>query len=281
MPSHIPLILLALASVVTAESCRADNCLRAVRATQFPTRLNDCATGLAITVTPSASTITVTAHVTTTVVPVLRRRAVLDTDLRNPRLAERAAHPDADVKVLVERNTNTPIPAYATACADFAAYSSACFCAGATRATVTAAAPVTSTITTVTATTTATPLVFQGCRNVRANAGTFEANFNRGWTYVTEGDFPYSDAGLDACCDLCVSKGNCLVFGIRVPSAGGLGGRACEMFLGTSGEDLPGVSPACPFGAVNGQVVGYGHSLDHIAQGPCFGMPPRNEWVLR
>ncbi|KAL8297729.1 hypothetical protein RB600_002647 [Gaeumannomyces tritici] len=264
MPSYIPLILLALGSVVTAETCHANNCLRAVRATQFPTRLDDCATNFAVTVTPSASTVTVTAHVTTTVAPVLRRRALLDTDLRNPKLAERAAQLGADAKALAERNTNTPVPTYATACADFAAYSSACFCAGATQATVTAAAPVTSTTTTVTATATATATTspFRGCRDVRANAGTFEANFNRGWTYVTEGDFPYSDAGLDACCNLCVSKGNCLVFGIRVPSAGGPGGRACEMFIGTSGEDLPGVSPACPFGAVNGQVVGYGHSLD-------------------
>ncbi|KLU82242.1 hypothetical protein MAPG_01316 [Magnaporthiopsis poae ATCC 64411] len=162
MRSNIAILLSALATAVTAGPCHANNCLRAVRATQFPTRLNDCATNLAVTYTPSTVTVTSTAQATTTVAPVIRRRALLDTDLRNPKLGERAA----EAAALIERDAGGPaIPTYATACTDFAAYSSACSCAGATPATITVPAPVTST--TVTATPRSRRILFQGCRNMR------------------------------------------------------------------------------------------------------------------
>ncbi|GKT58226.1 hypothetical protein ColTof4_12151 [Colletotrichum tofieldiae] len=128
-----------------ATGCNADNCLRAVRATRYGTatmelRMAECSSFLAVTETPSASTVFVTESsietITTNTTKTLYQRQAAETSI----------------------STKT-IPEYASACPDAARYSSACSCFGATAATTTAPTPtVTSTVSFV-STTTLAPFV--------------------------------------------------------------------------------------------------------------------------
>ncbi|KAF6827374.1 hypothetical protein CMUS01_09028 [Colletotrichum musicola] len=117
------------------KGCNADNCLRAVRATRFGTatmeiRMSECSSYLAVTETPSASTVYIT------------ERNVETVTINTRNLNRRDAPTPSPTKA---------IPAYATFCPDAAAYSSACSCFGARATTVTAPPPpvVTSTVTIV------------------------------------------------------------------------------------------------------------------------------------
>lgn len=164
--------LLVLAAGVAAapatSTCNADNCLRAVRASAFPTVLGtrDCSSYLLATVTPATSTSTVTVTISPTStfsVTVTNTQTLIDsvtatstatvtdtititsdvditsTVLQFPSLAPR--------QVTVQPSH---IPTYASACSNSVRYSSACSCIGVTKSTTTAATPVT--VITVTAT---------------------------------------------------------------------------------------------------------------------------------
>ncbi|GJC93117.1 AAA family ATPase [Colletotrichum higginsianum] len=126
-----------------ATGCNADNCLRAVRATRYGTatmelRLAECSSFLAVTETPSATTVFVTESSIETLTANVTRT-----------LYQRQAAAEETAAVL---STQT-VPVYASACSDAARYSSACSCFGATAVTTTApAATFTSTVTVVSTT---------------------------------------------------------------------------------------------------------------------------------
>ncbi|KAK2028156.1 hypothetical protein LX32DRAFT_683398 [Colletotrichum zoysiae] len=108
--------------------CNADNCLRQVRASAFPTRSGtaDCR---------AFQTVTSTVVTTTTVAAAAAKvkRAVVDPNniaIITTQLAKRAA---------------PTIPAYASGCSNSAQYASACSCAGVTASTKTVTSTVTST----------------------------------------------------------------------------------------------------------------------------------------
>ncbi|KAL2066108.1 hypothetical protein VTL71DRAFT_2179 [Oculimacula yallundae] len=144
----------ASASVINARApavCNADNCLRALRNTQFPTRgSTDCAAYLRTTVTPATVTVTATATssvFSTSIIGVTLTSSVeetaTDTVLQtNIQTATVTLAPQPFKRA----DTNT-VPAYASACSGQVRYSSACSCLGGSVVTVTAAAP-TSTVTT-------------------------------------------------------------------------------------------------------------------------------------
>ncbi|KAF3162809.1 hypothetical protein EYR41_008635 [Orbilia oligospora] len=95
--------------------CAADNCLRAVRASAFPTRSGtaDCSSFFSATVRQRTSTTTINTGGTT----ITTAGAYLETS--NP----------------------TAIPSYASACSGSARYSSACACIGVIRVTTTVSPP--------------------------------------------------------------------------------------------------------------------------------------------
>ncbi|EPE35750.1 hypothetical protein GLAREA_05088 [Glarea lozoyensis ATCC 20868] len=127
----------AVASNVFKRACNADNCSRGIAGTNGSpprtSRIADCSKLLATTITPSASTVTVSI---TTTLPTLLATSTIIVDKR-----QAAVIPGV-------------LPAYATYCKSYAAYTSACSCAGVTQTTVYASTP----IVTVTATATSTPL---------------------------------------------------------------------------------------------------------------------------
>ncbi|MCJ1462587.1 hypothetical protein MMC07_001189 [Pseudocyphellaria aurata] len=145
MKSALVLLALAQAQAVFGAStttCNADNCARAVTGTRYPAPIQsdhkaDCSSFLRTTITPATSTVTVTV----TNPPVNNKRD--------------------DEGILVARQaTQTPsaVPSYASACSGTARYSSACSCAGVTRATTFAPTPTTTVTATVTATGRTSPL---------------------------------------------------------------------------------------------------------------------------
>ncbi|MCJ1336122.1 hypothetical protein MMC09_001398 [Bachmanniomyces sp. S44760] len=111
---------LATASVIA--TCDRNNCLRAVIASNFPTRhpSDDCSSFLAKTITPD--TITVTSTVTPTI-------TLLNRD------------------IIVPRQTQASLPVYALPCSSSAAYSSACSCIGVTTGPTVTASPISTTTT--------------------------------------------------------------------------------------------------------------------------------------
>ncbi|EJT72464.1 hypothetical protein GGTG_09330 [Gaeumannomyces tritici R3-111a-1] len=155
---------LAAAAAVARSPCNADNCLRAVRATQFPTRLEACSSFVVTTVTPATSTHTETVKVTagtpvvtlsvtdttvntvtaTSMVKVdetLTVATVTQTKTQTVGTPQKRAAADGDQAVTV---VPTAIPAYASACTSAARFSSACSCAGVTGSVTTAPTPVTT-----------------------------------------------------------------------------------------------------------------------------------------
>ncbi|KAH6608241.1 lipase/esterase family protein [Trichoderma cornu-damae] len=124
----------AMAGVVErTNGCNADNCARAVTGTRdgllpITSRQADCSSFMLATVTPEATTTTITITVDPDVTPKVRR--------------------DADYAAVTVYPT--AIPGYASPCNSGAIYSSACSCWGITAATTTAPRPTKTEIVTVT-----------------------------------------------------------------------------------------------------------------------------------
>lgn len=128
----LSLVSLAVASVIEKRECAGNNCNRAITGTRdglppVSLRSADCASFLKTTVTPAATTVTVTVEAEPSL--VAKRDAVLE----------------------IRQATVVPsvLPAYATQCSGAPAYSSACSCFGITATVTTAPTPtvtVTSTI---------------------------------------------------------------------------------------------------------------------------------------
>ncbi|KAF3933264.1 hypothetical protein ABW19_dt0208715 [Dactylella cylindrospora] len=143
MRSLVAVVLLAAAAVAqTLSKCAADNCLRAIRASAFPTRSGtaDRSSYFLATVTPTTVTITETETVSTTTSTTLDVTLTVQTkNIEEPTFVKRQ-----------ETIIPSKIPAYASACSGSVRYSSACSCIGVTASTITVLAP----STTITETTT-------------------------------------------------------------------------------------------------------------------------------
>ncbi|KAF6805754.1 hypothetical protein CMUS01_14542 [Colletotrichum musicola] len=137
--------------------CNADNCLRQVRASAFPTRSGtaDC---------QAFQTVTSTVVTTTTVAAAGKvKRAVVDPNIMITQLAKRAA---------------PTIPTYASGCSNSAQYASACSCAGVTGSTKTVTSTVTSTSTPAAACPTGTYAIQQqGSADGNMNYGVLVQDF--------------------------------------------------------------------------------------------------------
>ncbi|KAK6527523.1 hypothetical protein TWF694_004506 [Orbilia ellipsospora] len=176
--ASIPFLIAEIAAIVTSVSisttsslkCEADNCLRAIRASAFPTRPGtaDCSsyfraivTPTTVTISQTVTTITVTQTVSTfTVLPTTTAPTTI-TAFKRKRQAT---------------GIPTSIPAYASPCSGSSRYESACSCIGLTRNTITLSTPTTTVSVTVTSTTTqivATSSVHPFVLQVETSGGTF------------------------------------------------------------------------------------------------------------
>ncbi|KAK3304639.1 uncharacterized protein B0T15DRAFT_249289 [Chaetomium strumarium] len=131
----LPHVSLAVAAVLEPRHCAGNNCNRAVTGTRpgllpLASRSADCSSFLLTTVTPAATTVTVTVD---------------EEDLPSPTAAKRGA-------VLQGRQVTvvpSAIPDYAANCANAAEYISACSCFGVTGSVTTAPTPTVTVTTTV------------------------------------------------------------------------------------------------------------------------------------
>ncbi|KAK6540775.1 hypothetical protein TWF694_008165 [Orbilia ellipsospora] len=131
--------------------CNADNCLRAVRATQrMPTGAIDCSSYFRTTVTPAVVTVTATttAHVTATVTNnVIETDTIFQTATYTLHTTTIETIPVTTTTQVTQysagiakrQQTVIPsvIPLYASACSGAVRYSSACSCIGVTATTIT------------------------------------------------------------------------------------------------------------------------------------------------
>ncbi|KAL3303778.1 hypothetical protein RB213_001151 [Colletotrichum asianum] len=139
--------------------CNADNCLRDVRASAFPTRsgIADCQAFQTVT-----STVVTTTTVAAAAAPKVKR-AVVDPNIRIPQVAKRAA---------------PTIPAYAPGCSNSAQYALTCSCAGVTTSTKTVTSTVSSTSTPAAARPTGTYAIQQqGSADGNMNYGVLTQDF--------------------------------------------------------------------------------------------------------
>ncbi|KAK3321413.1 hypothetical protein B0T22DRAFT_444186 [Podospora appendiculata] len=125
-------VSLAVASVLEPRACAGNNCNRAITGTRdglspLSVRSADCASFLATTVIPAATTVTVTVDEEATSAPAKR-------DFLEARQATVVA---------------SALPTYATACSSAAAYASACSCFGVTGTVTTAPVPTVTVTTTI------------------------------------------------------------------------------------------------------------------------------------
>ncbi|KAF0317142.1 hypothetical protein GQ607_015659 [Colletotrichum asianum] len=139
--------------------CNADNCLRDVRASAFPTRsgIADCQAFQTVT-----STVVTTTTVAAAAAPKVKR-AVVDPNIRIPQVAKRAA---------------PTIPAYAPGCSNSAQYALTCSCASVTTSTKTVTSTVSSTSTPAAARPTGTYAIQQqGSANGNINYSVLTQDF--------------------------------------------------------------------------------------------------------
>ncbi|KAK6540660.1 hypothetical protein TWF694_008053 [Orbilia ellipsospora] len=161
----VSLTFIAAIASTAAASCLADNCLRAIRASAFPTRPGtlDCISYFNRTVTANTLlTVTQTVHASTTATANITITITIDPPtLTINEKRDATASP-------------TDIPAYASPCSGLSRYSSACSCIGITPVTriVTPSTVVTVTVSdlitvqTNTITLTATSCYFQLTDNI-------------------------------------------------------------------------------------------------------------------
>ncbi|KAK6356070.1 hypothetical protein TWF718_000444 [Orbilia javanica] len=156
------IIALSAISAVSATEvcvgvCNADNCLRALRATQIATRLPqasaDCARIIDVTYTPP--TVTKTEYETTTETNIVTIPSTLVKsfyDIKTDIISDTATTAVTITKTINQAaankrdvsSTSISFPSYATPCSGFYRFSSACSCIGVTPRIITAPAPSTT-----------------------------------------------------------------------------------------------------------------------------------------
>ncbi|KAF3277497.1 hypothetical protein TWF970_005106 [Orbilia oligospora] len=129
----------------TSTKCIEDNCLRAIRATNFPTRPGtaDCNSYFATIVTPPVSTSWYDSEYTV----YDYTEVITETITTTLTTATTTILPDVGSQTLEKRdepitNTATSIPSYASPCSGSIRYSSACSCIGATHTVTTVESPI-------------------------------------------------------------------------------------------------------------------------------------------
>ncbi|KAF3915778.1 hypothetical protein ABW20_dc0109176 [Dactylellina cionopaga] len=143
-------------AATTLASCNPDNCLRAVRASQFPTRTLACRSYFSTVITPAPIVVTITNTISVTNTENISLTNTLHaTTFETKTFTATSEIPKTTVTVtsitdiiLVRRQqTAVPsaIPAFASPCSGSVRFSSACSCVGATAKTV-VLAPVTITV---------------------------------------------------------------------------------------------------------------------------------------
>ncbi|KAK6530557.1 hypothetical protein TWF281_007400 [Arthrobotrys megalospora] len=196
------LLLLGVGNVAAQSmtKCLADNCLRAIRASAFPSRSvsADCSSFFQSLTTSTTTTTQTTVISESTTLPTV----TITLPLVTTELAKRQVPPPAPT-----------IPAYASACSGIARYSSACACIGVTETAGAATSTVTETTTTTisyipTATVTSFVIKFQNNGNTspyfRADAGGgtgFVADISQATVYYLYPDGHIeSNAGIPRTC---------------------------------------------------------------------------------
>ncbi|KAH7325582.1 hypothetical protein B0I35DRAFT_507970 [Stachybotrys elegans] len=212
----------AYISAATAEKCNANNCARAVTGTRLgpavvATHQADCSSVMAVTVTPSTSTLYTTVTETTTV--ATETSFITTHFVKRTEVAEPA------------------VPTYASACADLAAYSSACSCWGIKPWTVTAEVPSTTVTVTETVSTTAIELATatQTCAAGGEACTVSDYSNEAGWRAPCGGSPScicdvLPGAGRNGhCTATCISPGNWCAGACR-------SGVCCKGYTGSSGS---------------------------------------------
>ncbi|KAF3903277.1 hypothetical protein ABW20_dc0109235 [Dactylellina cionopaga] len=256
MKYAIPFVGLIAAAAATGSGitqCAADNCLRAVRATAFPTRPGtaDCISYFLTTLTPDTVTITETSHDVTTATAEATVTVTVD--------------PVVVVPVRVKREVvvaPSDIPAYASACSGAVRYSSACSCIGITGATTTVDAPLTTvTITTTDSTTTATntaTLTATSCHLRFSGVNGYAASYLASKT-ITGSAFVVPTASLGSALTVVIQPDGSVTSGGKV-----LVGQ--QSTITTQAKFLLWVTPSSPLAAVYSPVT---CSLDASANFNC------------
>ncbi|KAK6514726.1 hypothetical protein TWF281_004921 [Arthrobotrys megalospora] len=155
------------ALVEARAACNADNCLRALRATQISGRLEQassaCNSFWVNTVTPSITTITETATYSTTIISVVlttdtntahetvTSTVFEDATTQGDPTSTQTIFTPAPLPGKKKRSVSGAFPAWASACSGAVRFTSACSCIGVTTA-ITVTAPAPSTTITVTET---------------------------------------------------------------------------------------------------------------------------------
>ncbi|MCJ1400083.1 hypothetical protein MMC11_003286 [Xylographa trunciseda] len=161
-------VAVGAAAAPTSTACNANNCLRAIEASAFPTRHGtaDCSSYFLTAVTPATSTVTATATAfTTTTIPIPNTTTVEVVVPLSPTAPAASLQKRYDPAALVRHPTvslaprqvtvkPSAIPTYASACSGAVGYSSACSCIGVTAAQTTVPAPTTTLTVTRTSTVT-------------------------------------------------------------------------------------------------------------------------------
>ncbi|EWC43668.1 hypothetical protein DRE_01555 [Drechslerella stenobrocha 248] len=169
-------VCLAAPAAVSAQitTCHANNCLRAIRATNTPSRVLDCSSYFLTAITAAASTVTntvTTSFTDSTTVAVTETStesrtatvyATLTISVTTSITTTVTSRPPEATAKAKRGLTVVPsvIPAYASPCSDAVDYSSACSCVGATQGATTIEVPPTTTTETVSETTTVTSTAF-------------------------------------------------------------------------------------------------------------------------
>ncbi|KAK6500010.1 hypothetical protein TWF481_010368 [Arthrobotrys musiformis] len=141
------------ATEVCVGVCNADNCLRALRATQIATRLPqasaDCARIIDVTYTPP--TVTKTEYETTTETTIVTIPSTLvksfydiKTDIISDTATTTVTITQAAANKRDVSSTSISFPSYATPCSGFYRFSSACSCIGVTPKIITVPTPSTT-----------------------------------------------------------------------------------------------------------------------------------------
>ncbi|TPX16361.1 uncharacterized protein E0L32_004010 [Thyridium curvatum] len=178
-------------SATGSDGCNADNCLRAIRASSFPTRsgVADCGSYLAATVTPGTSTI-----YSTVVAGSLPTVSVVTGNIDVPPATPVTVYP-------------TSIPTYASACSGSVRYSSACSCVGVSQSTITVATPTTTVY--VTACTLPSPTA-EACGTVMTGPNSRQYQVECGLAYTGSSSLSSGTVGsYQECFNACAGSSAC------------------------------------------------------------------------
>ncbi|KAK3312388.1 hypothetical protein B0H66DRAFT_570538 [Apodospora peruviana] len=182
-----------------AAGCNADNCLRAVRATEkAPRGVTDCGSYLSATVTPATSTIYSTVVYST----------ALPTD---PVSSVDTAAPPTGTPITIQPTGTVPV--YASACSGSVRYSSACSCMGVFQGTTTVAAPSTTIYVTKCALPAPTEAACGSILSGPADKGSRQYQVECGLAYEGESTLSVVTApSYEACFDACAADSSCGAF---------------------------------------------------------------------